>query len=53
MPMQGPYIVSGRWWSGGGSIHRDYYFVRTAREEVLWIYYDRPRQAWFLEGRVE
>ena len=53
IPMQGPYIVSGRWWSGGGSIHRDYYFVRTARAEVLWIYYDRPRQAWFLEGRVE
>jgi protein ImuB len=47
----GPYIVSGGWWVGG--IHREYYFVNMHRGEVLWVFYDRRRRCWFLEGRVE
>ena len=47
----GPYIFSGGWWSGG--VHRDYYFVNMHRGEVLWVFYDRKRRRWFLEGRVE
>jgi protein ImuB len=47
----GPYVFSGGWWSGG--VHRDYYFVNMHRGEVLWVFYDRKRRCWFLEGRVE
>ena len=35
------------------TIHREYYFVRARRGDVLWIYYDRQRQRWFLQGQVE
>lgn len=47
----GPYVIAGGWWRS--IVHREYYFAQTARGEVLWIYYDRVRQRWFLEGRVE
>jgi protein ImuB len=47
----GPYILSGGWWAGG--VHREYYFVNMHRGEVLWVFYDRRRRRWFLEGRVE
>jgi protein ImuB len=47
----GPYIFSGGWWRG--EVHREYYFVRMQRGEILWVYYDRRRRQWFLEGRVE
>ncbi len=47
----GPYVFSGGWWAGG--VHREYYFVNMHRGEVLWVFYDRKRRRWFLEGRVE
>ena len=47
----GPYVFSGGWWAGG--VHREYYFVNMLRGEVLWVFYDRKRRRWFLEGRVE
>jgi protein ImuB len=47
----GPYVVSGGWWAR--EIHREYYFVRTESGRWLWIYYDRRRQCWFLQGEVE
>jgi protein ImuB len=55
----GPYILSGEWWQGSGErgcpppIHRQYYFLETARGDVLWVYYDGPRRQWFLQGQVE
>lgn len=51
----GPYRVSGGWWRrlSGRPLARDYYFVRLQRGEVCWIFYDRERRSWFLEGRVE
>lgn len=51
----GPYRVSGGWWRrlSGRPITRDYYFVRLERGEVCWIFFDRDRDSWFLEGRVE
>lgn len=48
----GPYVVSGAWWRGEG-VHRDYYFAEMTRGDVLWVYFDRRRQQWFLEGRIE
>jgi protein ImuB len=32
---------------------RDYYFAETRRGDLLWVYYDRRRRRWFLQGRVE
>ncbi len=49
--LHGPYIVAGRWWRG--AVHREYYFADMQRGDVLWVFYDRPRRRWFLEGRVE
>jgi protein ImuB len=47
----GPYIVSGGWWSR--EVQREYYFVRTSNGRVLWMYYDRRRMGWFIQGGVE
>lgn len=47
----GPYVISGGWWVR--PIHREYYFARARRGDVLWVYYDRQRQRWFLQGAVE
>jgi len=47
----GPYPISGGWWVR--EVRRDYFFAETAQGEVLWLYYDRRRRQWFLQGRVE
>jgi len=49
--LRGPYVVSGGWWTE--AVHRDYYFAETPRGELLWVYFDRRRRRWFLQGRVE
>ncbi len=51
----GPYRISGGWWRlrSGRAITRDYFFVRLKRGEVCWVFFDRERRSWFLEGRVE
>jgi len=48
---RGPYILSGGWWNR--PLHREYHFVETQKGELLWIYYDRIRRRWYLQGRVE
>ncbi len=47
----GPYVVAGGWWAK--PVHREYYFSETRDGELLWMYYDRRRQQWFLHGQVE
>lgn len=47
----GPYVVSGGWWVR--EVGREYYFVRTETGRCLWLYYDRRRLCWFLQGEVE
>jgi len=51
----GPYRVCGGWWRllSGRPISRDYYFIRLKRGDVCWVFFDRERRSWFLEGRVE
>jgi protein ImuB len=49
--MHGPYVLSGRWWRD--ETHRDYYFAETKRGDLLWLYHDRHRRHWFLQGLVE
>lgn len=48
--LEGPYIVSGGWWAT--PVHRDYHFAETRRGDILWVYYDRRRRRWFLQGEV-
>jgi protein ImuB len=49
--MLGPYVVSGGWWHS--TVHREYHFVETRRGDILWVYHDRRRRRWYLQGRVE
>jgi protein ImuB len=51
MRVLGPYVVSGGWWNR--AVHREYHFAETKRGELLWVYYDRHRRRWYLQGRVE
>jgi protein ImuB len=51
MRMLGPYVISGAWWHA--TVHREYHFVETRRGDILWVYYDRKRRRWYLQGRVE
>jgi len=47
----GPHVISGGWWVR--PVHREYYFVEVRRGDVLWVYYDRQRRRWLLQGAVE
>lgn len=47
----GPYVVSGGWWHR--EITRDYHFAETKDGQILWVYYDRRRRRWFVQGTVE
>jgi protein ImuB len=49
--LTGPYIFSGGWWNR--EIQREYYFAETRRGDILWLYFDRVRRRWFLQGSVE
>ena len=46
----GPHIVSGEWWLE--ETHREYHFAQVD-DRLLWVYYDRPRRRWFIQGQVE
>ncbi len=48
--LSGPERIAGGWWEGDDA-HRDYYTVRSARGQLLWVYRDRARSgAWYLQG---
>jgi protein ImuB len=47
----GPYVVSGGWWQR--EVTREYHFAETKRGQILWVYYDRRRRRWFVQGSVE
>ena len=49
--MYGPYRVSGGWWKR--LVERDYYYAETDHGDLLWLFYDRPRQRWFLHGVLD
>jgi protein ImuB len=49
--LTGPYVFAGGWWNR--EIEREYYFAETRRGDLLWIYFDRLRRRWFLQGWVE
>ncbi len=49
--LYGPYRISGGWWKR--LVERDYYYGETARGDLLWLFYDRPRKRWFLHGVLD
>ena len=49
--LTGPYVFSGGWWNR--EIQREYYYAETRRGDFLWLYYDRLRRRWFLQGTLE
>jgi protein ImuB len=49
--LTGPYVVSGGWWKR--LVEREYFYAETDLGAVYWIYFDRPRNAWLIHGRVE
>jgi protein ImuB len=48
--VNGPYAVSGWWWKQ--PISREYHFAETKNGENLWVFYDRGKNRWFLQGEV-
>ena len=48
--VNGPYAVSGWWWKQ--PIERDYHFAETKTGENLWVFYDRGKNRWYLQGEV-
>ena len=49
--LYGPYRISGGWWRR--TVRRDYYYAETERGVLVWLYYDRPRRRWFLQGELD
>lgn len=49
--MLGPYRVHAHWWRQG--IERDYYYLQTSLQKLLWVYYSRPQNRWFCHGHVD
>ena len=46
----GPYVISGAWWRG--LIQREYCFAETQGGELLWVFYDKRKRRWFLQGEI-
>jgi protein ImuB len=49
--LYGPYRVSGGWWAR--PVERDYYYAETGSGSLLWLFFDRPRRRWLLQGVVD
>lgn len=49
--LRGPYRTSGGWWVR--EVMRDYYYARSPRDELLWVFFDQQRKAWFLQAWVD
>jgi protein ImuB len=48
--VNGPYAVSGWWWKK--PIEREYHFAETKTGQNLWVFFDRGKSRWFLQGEV-
>ncbi len=46
----GPHSLSGGWWRS--EVERDYHFAELKNGELYWIFYDKRRRRWFLQGSV-
>ena len=49
--VNGPYALSGWWWKQ--PVAREYHFAETKTGEQLWVFYDRAKSRWYLQGEIE
>jgi len=49
--LTGPYRLQGGWWVREAA--RDYYFGEREDGALLWLFFDRRRERWFLHGQVD
>jgi protein ImuB len=47
----GPFRITGGWWVR--EVRRDYHYVQTERGNLLWVYWDGVRRAWFVHGEID
>ena len=45
------YVHLGGWWVR--EVQREYQFILTRRGELLWVYNDKRRRRWFLQGELQ
>ena len=48
VPLAGPFVLCGGWWAR--EVRREYRWVETSRGDLLWLFHDRRRRRWFLQG---
>ena len=48
--VNGPYAITGFWWRD--PVARDYHFAETKTGEQLWVFYDRGKNRWYLQGEL-
>jgi len=48
--LHGPFHLCGGWWRS--EVVRDYHYAELQSGALLWIYFDRVRRRWFLQGSV-
>lgn len=46
--LRGPWVVAGGWWRR--EVIREEYYVETSTGALLWMYWDRMRGRWFIQG---
>lgn len=49
--MEGPFLISGGWWRS--EVHREYHVAELQGGDLLWMYRDRTRRRYVLQGFVE
>jgi protein ImuB len=47
--LRGPERIESGWWDGA-DVSRDYYLARTHQGAQVWVFRDRRRDAWYLQG---
>lgn len=50
IPLWGPYVLEGNWWSR--AIARKEYYVKDRSGFMQWVFFDICKKRWFLQGEV-
>ncbi len=49
--MHGPYRMHSGWWRR--AMERDYYYIQTDQQKIIWVYYSRLENRWFRQGHMD
>ena len=47
----GPYRYSHSWWDN--RLERDYFYLETQTDDLLWVYHDNLTKRWYLHGLLD